>query len=126
MTISELSDSNFTANTVHGKTGASGYIYDESPSVPHPPQFNTSVPHKRATPFQPPKSLSSTLKTPQFNKPPSVQHQKPLSFTPKPPQFLTETPSVPHQKPLSSTHPPLFAYIERFLGLKRSGPSVWN
>ena len=27
-----------------------------------PPQLNTSVPHKRAIPFQPRKSLSSTLK----------------------------------------------------------------
>ena len=36
-----------------------------SPSVPHPPQFNASVPHKTTTPFQPPKS-------------PSVPHQKPL------------------------------------------------
>ena len=102
-----------------------------SPSVPHPPQFNTSVPHKRATPFQPPKSLSSTLKTPQFNtflsvqlqnppssiqkgqsfsapkisqfntKNPSVQHN-PFSSTPKTPQFHTKNPSVQHT-PLSST-----------------------
>ena len=28
-----------------------------------PPQLNTSVQHKRATPFQPPKSVSSTPKT---------------------------------------------------------------
>ena len=45
------------------------------------PQFNTSVPHKRATPFQPPESLSST---------------------PKNLQFHTKDPSVPH--PPSSTH----------------------
>ena len=32
-----------------------------SPSVPHPPQFNTSVPHSRATPFQIPKSLSFSV-----------------------------------------------------------------
>ena len=38
-------------------------------SVPHPPQLNTSVPHKTATPFQPPKPLGSTPKTPQFNTP---------------------------------------------------------
>ena len=63
--------------------------------------------HTRATPFQPQKSLSSTLKTPQFlTKNPSVQHN-PLSSTPKPlgstplsstrktPQF--HPPSVPHQ-----------------------------
>ena len=36
------------------------------------PQFNTSVPHKTFTPFQPPKSLSFTPKTP------SVPHHKPL------------------------------------------------
>ena len=47
------------------------------------PQFNTSVPHKRATPFH------YTPKTPQFNTP--------LSSTPKP---LGSTP-----KTLSSTHP---------------------
>ena len=100
-----------------------------SNSVPHPRQFNISVPHKRTTPFQPPKSLSSThpsvphQKTPHFHtKNPSVP-PPPLSFTPKTPQFntknlsvphisqfLTKNPSVPpppplvsHQKPLSST-----------------------
>ena len=65
-----------------------------SPWVPHPPHFNTSVRHKRATPFQPSKSpvpkqkplsstplLSSTPKTPQFHTP--------LSFTPKTPHFKT-------------------------------------
>ena len=85
-----------------------------SPSVPHPPQFNTSVPHRRATPFQPQnpsvphqKPLSSTH-PPQFHsKNPSVQHT-PLSSTPKTPQFNTKNPSVPSrsvplQKPLSST-----------------------
>ena len=54
--------------------------YKEYPSIPHrPPQFNTSIPHKDHT--QTPsiqhqksvsstqKSLSSTLKTPQFNTP---------------------------------------------------------
>ena len=40
------------------------------------PQFNTSVPHKKATHFQPPTSLSSTLKTQQFH---------PLSSTQKTP-----------------------------------------
>ena len=40
---------------------------------PRPPQFNTSVPHKRTTPFQTPKTsqfntpLSSTPKTPHFH-----------------------------------------------------------
>ena len=33
-------------------------IFIWSPSVPRPPQFNKSVPHERATPFQPPKCLS--------------------------------------------------------------------
>ena len=51
-------------------------------SVPHPSQFNTSVQHERATPFQPPKSFSSTPETPQFNKP--------LSSTLKTPQFNTK------------------------------------
>ena len=66
-----------------------------------PPQFNTSVPHKRATSFQPRKSLSSTPKTPRFNtenssvpSPLSVSHRKPLRSTP--PHFHTENPSVSH------------------------------
>ena len=59
-------------------------FYEGSPSVPHPPQFNSSVPHKRVTPFQPPKSPISTPKTPQFHTPfsstlkPSVPDLKPL------------------------------------------------
>ena len=75
-----------------------------------PPQFNTRGPlvfssQNSSVPHQ--KPLSSTPKTPQFHtKNPSVQH-KPLSSTPKTPQFNTP-PSVPHQKPLSSTHPPQF------------------
>ena len=72
--------------------------------------------HKRTTPFQHPKSLSSTPKNPsvspfpQFHtKNSSVQHQNPLSSTPKifqfhTPQFNTKTPSVLHQKSFSSTH----------------------
>ena len=52
--------------------------------------------HGKATPFQHPKSLSSTLKTPQFNT------KNPLVNT-KIPRFYTENPSVPHKKPLSST-----------------------
>ena len=81
------------------------------------PQFNTSVPHKRATPFQPPKSLIPTPQTPQFNtENPAVPHRKPLGSTPKTPRFNPETPqfntknpsnppppSVPHQNPLIST-----------------------
>ena len=83
-----------------------------SPSVPHPPQFNTSVPYRRANPFQPPKSLSSTPKTPQFNTTLSVPHQKPLSSTPKIPQFntplsfTTKTPQF-HSKNPSLQHTPL-------------------
>ena len=53
-----------------------------SPSVPHPPQFNISVPHRWATLFQPPKSLSSTPKTPQFNTFPNSTPKR-LSSTPK-------------------------------------------
>ena len=77
-----------------------------SPSVPHPPQFNTSVPHKKITPFQPenpsvphqkPLSsthpLSSTSKTPQFH-PPRQFHTENLSV-PHTPQFNTKNPSVP-------------------------------
>ena len=41
--------------------------------------------HARTTPFQHPKSLSSTPKTPQFNI--------------KIPQFHIKNPSVPHRKP---------------------------
>ena len=37
------------------------------PALGGPPQFNSSVEHKRATPFQP--------------QNPSVQHQKPVSST---------------------------------------------
>ena len=54
-----------------------------------PLQFNT-----RTTPFQYPKSLSSTHL--------SVLHLKPLSSTPKP--RCSTHPSVPQQKLLSSTH----------------------
>ena len=79
-----------------------------SPWVPHPPHFNTSVRHKRATPFQPSKYLSSKPKTPRFNtENPSVQHtpqfNTPLSSTSKTPQFQKPISSTP--KPLSSTHP---------------------
>ena len=42
-------------------------VWTGSPSVLHPLQFNTSVPHKRATTFQLRKSLTSSPKTPQFN-----------------------------------------------------------
>ena len=49
----------------------------------------------RTTPFEHPKSLSLTPKTPQFNtKNLSVQHQKLLSSTPKTPHFNTKNPSV--------------------------------
>ena len=44
--------------------------------------------HTRSTPFQHPKSLSSTPKTPQFHLL--------LSSTPKAPQFHTKNPSVQH------------------------------
>ena len=47
-----------------------------------PPHFNKSVQHKRATPFQPPKSLGSTPK-PLSSTYSSDQHQKPLSSTQK-------------------------------------------
>ena len=64
------------------------------------PQFHTDPPsstnrfHTRTTPFQHPKSLSSTPKTPLLNT-------KSLSSTPKTPQFNTPLSSTP--KPLSST-----------------------
>ena len=63
-------------------------IYFRVPLSSTPPQFNTSVPHRKAAPFQLLKSLSSTTKTPQFTTTPSVPHQKPLSST-NPPQFHT-------------------------------------
>ena len=63
-----------------------------------PRQFNKSFPHKRATPFQPPKTLSSTSaplcstpKTPQFH--PSQFHTPSVPHTP---QFHTRNPSVQH------------------------------
>ena len=79
-----------------------------------PPQFNTSVLHKRPFPFQPQKFLSSTPKTPQFNKPPSVPHEKLLSSNPSP-QFHTEHPSVPHKKPLFKRALQFFSQTERAL-----------
>ena len=76
--------------------------YTGSPQF-HIPKFNTSVPHKLATPFQPPKFFTSTPKKPQSTtalsstlKNPSILHQKPLSSTPKTPQFHTKNPSVHH------------------------------
>ena len=62
----------------------------------HAPLSSTlpSVQHKRATPFQPPKSLSSTPKTPQFNTP--------LSSKPK--TLRSAQSSVQHQKPFSSSY----------------------
>ena len=77
------------------------------------PQFNTSFPHKRATPFQPPKSLSSTPKNPQF-------HTKTHQF--HPPQFHTKDPSVPHHKPLSSKPPAVLH--QKFLSSTPKNPSV--
>ena len=47
-----------------------------------PPQFHTSIKHKKANPFQPTKSLSPTPKTPQFNTP--------LSSTSETPEFNTK------------------------------------
>ena len=79
------------------------YISIESPSVPHPSQFNTSVP-----PLFSPQNLSVP------HEKPSVQHisqfhtKKTLSSTPKTPRFNTKNPTVPHTPqfhPLSSTHP---------------------
>ena len=62
---------------------------------PTPPQFNTWVSHKRATPYQPPEPISYTPKTPQFNTS--------LSSTPRTPQINTKTPSV---QPPSVQHTP--------------------
>ena len=44
--------------------------------------------HTRTTPFQPPKSLSSTLKIPKFNTPPQFH----TFSAPKIPQFNTKNP----------------------------------
>ena len=57
----------------------------QTPSVQH--NSSTQAPH-----------LFSTQNS-------SVQHQKPLSLTPKTPLFHAKNPSVQHLKPLSSTHP---------------------
>ena len=70
------------------------------PSVPHPPQFNTSVSHKRASSFQSTKFLSPP-KTPQFTTPLNYT-PKPLISTPKTPRFNIKNLSVPLLKPLSS------------------------
>ena len=51
---------------------------------------NSSVPHKNSTSFQPPKSLSSTPKTPRFNTPPP-QFNTPLSSIPKTEKFWCGT-----------------------------------
>ena len=81
---------------------------------PGPPQFHTpSVQHISST--QKGHSFSAP-KIPQFHtKNPSVQH-KPLSSTPKnpqfhPPQFHTKNPSVPHKKPLYKRALQFFFYI---------------
>ena len=65
-----------------------------SPSAPHPPHFNTSVPHKRATPFQPQNS--------------SVPHQKPLSSTPKPPHFNTPLSFTPKTTRFHTKNPQFY------------------
>ena len=74
-------------------------------AAPKIPQFNTplssthpSVPHPNPLSF----THSPVPHTPQFHtKNPSVPHQRPLSSTPKTPQFhplRSSHPSVPHQK----------------------------
>ena len=72
----------------------------------HTPQFNTSVQHKRAAHFQPPKSVSSRHKSLSSTHP-SVQHQKTVISTSKTIQFNTPLSStylsVQHHKPFSST-----------------------
>ena len=111
------------------------------------PQFNTSVPHKTSTPFQPQKSLSSTLKTlrfkpktPQFHtKNPSVPHTSQfhtlLSSTPKTPQFNTLLSSPPkgvwnwgvfrvELRDFGDELRGFWCWNEKFLVLKRCGPCV--
>ena len=81
----------------------------ETPLVPHTPQFNTSLKHKRPTCFQPPKFLRSSPKLPQFNTY--------LSSTSKTPQFHTKNASVQHQKPLRS--------ITKFFGFRCWNEGFW-
>ena len=86
----------------------SGLSISEGSPKFHTPQFDTSVQNKRATPFQPPKFLSSTPDTPQLNtENPSVQHT--LQFNTLLVQhgklLISTHRSVYHRKPLSSTHP---------------------
>ena len=66
------------------KTGlnVSGLVSQRISLSSTPPQLNTSVPHKRATPFPPPN--------------PSFPRQRPLSSTPKTPQFHIKNPSLQH------------------------------
>ena len=67
----------------------------EYPSVLHrPPEFNTSV-LTRTTPFST-QNQFNTQNTSVQHQNPSVPHWKPLSSTPKPPQFDTKNPSVSH------------------------------
>ena len=70
------------------------------------PQFNTSVQHKRTTPFKPQKSLRYTPKTLQFNTPLNSTSKTPQFHT-KIPKFHTKNPSIQHtaqfNTPLSST-----------------------
>ena len=85
------------------------YIPKGSPSVPHPSQFNTSVPYKKTlSSTHPPQTegLSSTQKNPQFHtKNPSVP----------PPQFHTKNPSVPHETALYYRALQFFSLRQRML-----------
>ena len=84
--------------------------FNSTPQFQTEPLSSTHRFHTMSTPFQHPKSLSSTPKTAQFHiKNPSVQHRNPLCSTPKPPKF---------RLPQFHTKHSLVCWTEGFL--------VWN
>ena len=114
----------------------------QTPSVPH--IGSTKGPHLLSTqnPSVPPPQFHTKNSSVQGTS--SVLHQKPLSSTPKPPQFHTKSPSVPHRLykifcqrgvlnwgvfdvELRMCRTEGFLVWDwEILGLKRSGPFVWN
>ena len=87
-----------------------------SSSVPHPPQFKTSVQHRRANPFQPSKSLSST-------QPPQFHTKKVLSVELRGFGCGTEGFLVWNWGGCVELRG-FWCWTEGFLGLKRCGPLV--
>ena len=104
------------------------------------PQFHTDPLssthrfHTRTTPFQLPKSLSSTPKSPQFNTeslsstPKIHQFHLYLSSTPKSPSSTPKTPSSTHTSVILGSR--FLVWIWGILGAEKvwflSGTDVWN